>query len=173
MTTDKCPDCQVEPGQPHLDGCDVARCLTNGGQRLMCAGPDGDDLVVPDPTSPEVHEVDIGSGPIRIRGVKVHLPKCADCGQDIWTGEWPGTMECREYGWWVRWENPAPGERYGKWVPTTEDDPSSVPNGSRLIAECVWDRDLKRHVRREAAPPTTTLMDAVRARNIEALKNRG
>jgi hypothetical protein len=36
----RCPDCQVEPGVEHLDGCDWATCLQCGGQRLMC-GPDG------------------------------------------------------------------------------------------------------------------------------------
>ena len=31
-----CHDCGVEPGQPHLEGCDVARCTTCKGQRLGC-----------------------------------------------------------------------------------------------------------------------------------------
>lgn len=32
----KCPDCQVSPGIPHIDGCDVARCRATGVQRLQC-----------------------------------------------------------------------------------------------------------------------------------------
>lgn len=32
--TGRCPDCQVEPGAAHQDGCDVARCRTCGWQRL-------------------------------------------------------------------------------------------------------------------------------------------
>lgn len=32
----RCPDCQVEPGQPHELGCDVARCPACGMQRLQC-----------------------------------------------------------------------------------------------------------------------------------------
>ncbi|NUT99182.1 MAG: hypothetical protein HOY78_44975 [Saccharothrix sp.] len=37
----KCPDCGVAVGQPHVvdeidGGCDIARCLVTGLQRLMC-----------------------------------------------------------------------------------------------------------------------------------------
>ncbi|PSL51377.1 hypothetical protein B0I31_1216 [Saccharothrix carnea] len=32
----QCPDCEVATGQPHVEGCDVARCLRTGLQRLSC-----------------------------------------------------------------------------------------------------------------------------------------
>lgn len=32
----RCPDCQVLPGEPHLEGCDVAPCPVCGMQRLQC-----------------------------------------------------------------------------------------------------------------------------------------
>lgn len=62
-----CHDCDVPPGIPHASGCDVARCLWDGGQRLQC----------------EMFGVD---SPIH------------NCGLDIWTGMWPGEMECFEFG---------------------------------------------------------------------------
>jgi hypothetical protein len=35
-----CPDCAVPAGAAHDDGCDVARCLATGRQRLSCDGYD-------------------------------------------------------------------------------------------------------------------------------------
>lgn len=32
----KCPDCHAEPGKPHQDGCDIARCTICGKQRITC-----------------------------------------------------------------------------------------------------------------------------------------
>ena len=33
-----CHDCAANPGEPHQNGCDTARCLHTGGQRLCCHG---------------------------------------------------------------------------------------------------------------------------------------
>jgi len=36
VTTSDCGECAAKPGEPHDDGCDVARCMQTGGQRLSC-----------------------------------------------------------------------------------------------------------------------------------------
>lgn len=42
MELKHCPDCNAEPGQPHLENCDVERCSVCGGQRFGddCKGHD-------------------------------------------------------------------------------------------------------------------------------------
>lgn len=100
-----CPDCGVEIGQPHEDGCDVARCLSTGQQRLMCPAPH--------------------SG--------FH-----DCGQEIWTGLWPGTAECRDLGWFCYWRDPAPGEQYGEFVRCSADHPDAIDDLNRLHRDAHW-----------------------------------
>lgn len=40
---DPCNDCAVAPGTPHLNGCDVARCMFTGEQRLGCDRHEHDD----------------------------------------------------------------------------------------------------------------------------------
>ncbi|MFI6098198.1 hypothetical protein ACIA8G_21770 [Lentzea sp. NPDC051213] len=86
-----CPDCEVSIGEPHIDGCDVARCLQTGLQQLSCEA--------------------------------TH-----DCGAEVWTGEWPGTAECREYGWMIG---------------------PDLPDVMRLFAEATWDAQAHRWVKLE------------------------
>jgi len=50
-----------------------------------------------------------------------------DCGSDVWTGEWPGTQECIEYGFVL-----------------------TYPDLNRLHAEASWDPDRGRWVKSDA-----------------------
>ena len=93
----QCPDCAVNPGNPHVIHCDVARCLTDGSQRLSC-------------------DLD------------------HNCGNDIWTGQWPGGVECHEFGWYVQ---DRCNEGFG-WVRCTADAPDSVPDLNRLARDARW-----------------------------------
>lgn len=112
---DRCPDCQVSPGEEHHGECDVARCLLTGMQRLICRVTE----VFMGPTHPGQR-----------------------CGRDIWTGEWPGVMECREFGWYV-YMSPRAG-----WLPCAPDYPGATEDLNRLHAEAVWCRVRQRFVKR-------------------------
>lgn len=115
MANANCPDCAVAPGQAHDDDCDVARCLATGGQRLQC---DGRDEVYP---------------------YAEH-----DCGQNVWTGEWPGDAECREFGWWVQ---DRCSEGLG-FVPCAADAPGAMADLNRLSRDARWSPERARWVLR-------------------------
>lgn len=124
-----CHDCAVSPGEPHLDGCDVARCLVTGGQRLQCY-PEA----AYDPSDPEWDEI--------------AFDHYGDCGQDIWTGEWPGDADCRRLGFWCRWEvdgklaefGPPTWGGVGRWARCEADDDGATPDLNRLVVEAFWNR---------------------------------
>jgi hypothetical protein len=127
--TRACPDCAVTPGQRHKEGCDVARCVVCGQQQLQC-----------DP------EAEHGlTGP--------SLPP-----MQTWTGEWPGYVECREWGWWGRWtvvtEYSHDGRpNSGPFVPCPADHPDARTDLNRLALEAargriVWSRERERYVTR-------------------------
>lgn len=96
-----CHDCGAKPGEPHQDGCDTARCLVTGMQRLSCE---------------EDHD---------------------DCGDDIWTGRWPGEADAERLGWYARfvpYGNPS-------WVRCGPDGEGATPDLNRLNPMSArWDR---------------------------------
>ena len=105
-----CHDCGAEPGQPHADGCDTARCLQTGRQRLACTARH-------------------------------------DCGSDVWTGEWPGVAECREFGWCGYWAD----ERLsGPWTRCAAGTSGATEDLNRLASEqeARWDKRQRRWVLR-------------------------
>jgi hypothetical protein len=104
---ENCPDCQVGVGVEHSDGCDVARCMDDGGQRLAC-------------------------------GVFRETRHAGCCGDDTWSGYWPGVLECEEFGWWSMM---VPGLG---WVQVPEGTEGAVHDLNRLVLEGVWDREARR-----------------------------
>lgn len=121
-----CHDCGAQPGTAHDENCDVARCLLTGQQRLVCQAMADEGLDVPGPT-----------------GEMVHIPAShpgEDCRGDVWTGEWPGTAECREYGLWVY----CPPT--GSPVPCGPDHPDAVADVTALMRNGRWDREAQRWV---------------------------
>ena len=101
QTLPYCPDCAVQPGEEHLDGCDVARCLATGHQRLSCD--------------------------------REHERADLDCGQDVWTGQWPGDDDAIRLGWYSKLAG-------GHWVRCAADDPEGSPDMNRLHTEARWNR---------------------------------
>lgn len=107
-----CNDCGAQPGTSHEDGCDIARCMETGLQRIQHdCGPHCDTCL------------------------------CQSCDDDIWTGEWPGVAECREYGWYSFF-----GPDYGQtgWIRCAPDHPAATEDLNRLQTECTWNPDRKR-----------------------------
>jgi hypothetical protein len=68
-----CPDCGVEPGRPHVEGCDIERCSGCGEQRLSC-------------------------GCFETGRHDKHDPSFSR-----WTGFWPGELEAFALGAVVHW----------------------------------------------------------------------
>lgn len=140
-----CPDCGAEVGTPHEGGCDVARCLWTGGQMLQCDGH-----------PPVVHLLDAidrndwdcvdrtdASAEIKKLAVEVREwfgDSLHDCGEDVWTGQWPGEAECFEFGWYSYFGPP--------WVQCGPDHPGAGADLNRLMIEAVWDRERVRWVKR-------------------------
>ena len=119
--------CGARFGEEHTDGCGVARCLAYGSQRLLC-GP-GRRLVV--------------RGRLPGGGVDVDYEDDGhDCGRDIWTGLWPGTVECIQFGWWavfVPYGSPS-------WRPVPAGTPGARPDLNRLAVDAVWSPRRRRWV---------------------------
>lgn len=105
-----CHDCGALPGEYHKEGCDVERCPRCGGQYMLC-NEGGCEGTRPGEDWP---------------------PALDD--RMVWTGEWPGVQECREFGWYVDW-------------PTGVGSTQLTEDLNKLTAEAEWDRLDKRYVR--------------------------
>lgn len=117
----ECWDCTARVGQKHERGCDAARCLWTGFQRLAC--------------SAFGHAVDYVNGvPVAVKVEEGH-----DCGHDVWTGWWPGKLEAAALGLWCRETPPR--------TPCDPDLPDAIPDVNRLLTECRWDRDRRQWLR--------------------------
>ena len=102
----------------------------------------------------DCHDCGVKVGSLHVRGCDVeHCPYCGGqvigCGCVVpdddrmpWSGEWPGTEVCAEFGWYARLV------RGRGWVPCGPEEEGAAPDLNRLYSEAVWDRETKRSVKR-------------------------
>jgi hypothetical protein len=76
LRKEECPDCGALIGDPHVSGCDVERCSICGLQWIGCEHAR------------------------RLGGPRRHLEH--DPLASVWTGYWPGEVECHDRGWFTR-----------------------------------------------------------------------
>jgi hypothetical protein len=135
MELRNCQDCGAHPGDPHDEDCDTARCLRTGQQRIMCGFR---PVMVPG-------EFPALSEPLDVVPDAPHPGE--DCGQDIWTGQWPGEADAIRLGWYCYFvPNGDPC-----WVRCGPDHPDAVPDLNRLAIDGRWDRELLRWEARSPA----------------------
>lgn len=120
-----CGGCGSGIGEPHDDGCDVARCLAHGTQQVLCQP--GARLVVTGFYS--------WGSPIVDYEEDGH-----DCGKDVWSGRWPGVEDAERLGWYAYFvPNGDPS-----WVPCDPDHPGARPDLNRLQIDGRWNAEALR-----------------------------
>lgn len=133
-----CPDCGVPPGVPHGDGCDVARCLWTGGQRIQCVGGMMAEVVR------TLRECRCADNHRLAEDLAFHVgldDPDHDCGEQVWTGRWPGDEDCERFGLWCVW-GPDVGLR--GWVPVRPGTDGATYDLNRLSEVARWDRTTQR-----------------------------
>lgn len=134
-----CYDCGVEPGTVHEAGCDIARCMWTGQQAIQCS----DGLVAEAARALKATGVDenneIADALLYHYGVDIDH----DCGDDTWTGIWPGIVEAREYGFWCYF-GPDHGQR--GWHQVDADHPWATEDLNKVVSYCRWDRTARKWV---------------------------
>lgn len=81
------------------------------------------------------------------------VERCGDCGiqrvqctcanktPEIWTGEWPGVVDCRRLGFWCMRNPVGPG-----WIPVPAGTSGAIEDLNRLATDTYWDAKLKRRM---------------------------
>lgn len=137
-----CHDCGAAVGATHTGGCDVERCMLCGNQLLGCGcvyEVNGFDRASLEEKHPDIYTG--GATDAMWEKYDAEVQKIG--GPEIWTGIWPGSAECVEYGFYSKWvEGKGIAGAPGGWVICDADDPEAGPNLNRLNewGGCTWSR---------------------------------
>ncbi len=107
---------------------------------------------------PKCHDCGALPGELHDPGCDTEI--CPDCGGQFfvccehrdapthpripWTGRWPGTVECEEYGFWCTMDPVT----FAIGGPCEKDHPHARHDLNRLHTDTVWDPTLRKRVRR-------------------------
>lgn len=121
-----CRDCGVKPGEPHEDGCCVARCTECGEQEFM-------NFCELAPTVWDEKEEDWAyEDPNWGKG-------------QIWTGTHPGLAEAEQYGFYVKWTMGKWPEAPGRWMlwdkPPEEGEENVQADVEAFLNLGYWDKE--------------------------------
>ena len=103
------------------------------------------------------HDCGVQPGCLRHPGCDVE--RCPNCGHQAiscgctdeefgkwprlkWTGEWPGVVECREFGWYAKLIH---GQG---WVHSDESDSEAEEDLNRLYTDAGWNPEQARWIKR-------------------------
>lgn len=119
--------CGAKPGEVHVDGCYIARCMWTGGQAIRCDGSFAD-------IARQLRSDGHAEMADRL-AYYLSFDEDHDCGQDVWSGRGPGKAECEEFGFWCIGP---------PWRSCSKDTDGATHDLNRLVRECQWNRVTKR-----------------------------
>ena len=97
--------------------------------------------------------------PGKLHAADCDVERCPECGgQKVscdcerkksdrlpWTGLWPGTQECIEFGFFCK-QGPGKKGALLSWSPCSPEDPDAQPDLNRLRQATVWSKKLKKYI---------------------------
>jgi len=99
---------------------------------------------------------DCAAQPGMLHKLGCDVEKCPECGWQyiscdcpaeettaprlLWSGEWPGIRECREFGWYSKLVS-------GRgWVSCDKSEPGASESLNRLAVDATWDKEKGRYI---------------------------
>lgn len=127
---ENCYHCKVAPGEFHTHGCDAERCPLCKGQLIACGCVyEVNGLENIEEEHPDIYK----NGPTEAMYAVFDEEVEKRGGFVRWTGEDPGSAECRQLGWFTR--SIEKDGKFVRWERCSADDEGAIPDLSRWIRE--------------------------------------